>query len=459
LRSSARRGRKPATSSGGTPRPPASGAGSIPAGSPSRSCTESAAATERRSASTSATGRRAATTKADDKSLAAFRARARQVKDDARAGIDPKAKAREAKTAETEEQERIASATVDNLLDRYLKLDVRARGLRTGDDIETAFKRLVRPTLGKRSKYTLKRGDIVSLLDEIADANGKRMADLVLAYLSAAFRWEERRDEDFRSPIVAGMARLRPKAQARARILSDEELRDLWAALDAVKKVPTPYPRYVRCLLLTAARRTEIAAMPWEEISRGDGDDVLWILPPERSKSKIENALPLPPDVLALLGEPQRSGFVFSSNGGGAAMRGFSKSKAALDKAIAEIRTKDGRPPMPRWTYHDLRRTARSLMSRASVPADIGERVLGHVIGGVRGVYDRHSFIHEKGEALLKLAALVERIINPPSNGNVVALDEARVHIWQELRVQHDEPAHLQSKEEAESCSLAGVPL
>jgi integrase len=68
---------------------------------------------------------------------------------------------------------------------------------------------------------------------------------------------------------------------------------------------------------------------------------------------------------------------------------------------------------MPPWVLHDLRRTARSLMSRAGVSPDIAERVLGHVIPGIRGVYDRHSFLDEKRAALEQLGALVGRILNP----------------------------------------------
>ena len=66
---------------------------------------------------------------------------------------------------------------------------------------------------------------------------------------------------------------------------------------------------------------------------------------------------------------------------------------------------------MERWTLHDLRRTARSLMCRAGVPTDHAERCLGHVIGGVRGVYDRHDFRDEKAEAYAKLARLIDRIV------------------------------------------------
>ena len=64
------------------------------------------------------------------------------------------------------------------------------------------------------------------------------------------------------------------------------------------------------------------------------------------------------------------------------------------------------------WTLHDLRRTARSLMSRAGVRPDIAERVLGHAIKGVEGVYDRHSYRGDpRPEAL---ANLIENILRPP---------------------------------------------
>jgi integrase len=89
---------------------------------------------------------------------------------------------------------------------------------------------------------------------------------------------------------------------------------------------------------------------------------------------------------------------------------GFSKAKLALDKAIAAIREREGREPMANWTLHDLRRTARTLLSRAKVPADHAERCLGHVIGGVRGVYDRHGFLDEKRCAFEALAAIVNDI-------------------------------------------------
>ena len=59
------------------------------------------------------------------------------------------------------------------------------------------------------------------------------------------------------------------------------------------------------------------------------------------------------------------------------------------------------------------------MMIRAGVRPDISERVLGHVIAGVEGTYDRHSYADEKRDALEKLAAMIMRILNPVS-----AIDE-----------------------------------
>jgi hypothetical protein len=56
-------------------------------------------------------------------------------------------------------------------------------------------------------------------------------------------------------------------------------------------------------------------------------------------------------------------------------------------------------------------------MVRTGVRPDISERVLGHVIAGVEGTYDRHSYADEKREALEKLAEMLDRIlISQPSN-------------------------------------------
>ena len=48
--------------------------------------------------------------------------------------------------------------------------------------------------------------------------------------------------------------------------------------------------------------------------------------------------------------------------------------------------------------------------------SDHAERVLGHAIAGVEGVYDRHAYKDEKRLALAALADLVGRILGPKNN-------------------------------------------
>lgn len=300
-------------------------------------------------------------------------------------------------------------ATLKAICDEWAERE--GANLRTGDDRKATLERLVYPTLGSRPIGDIRRSDIVRMLDTIEDDSGPVMADQTLAFLRRVFNWHASRDDDFRSPIVRGMARTKPKSRARKRTLADDEIRDVWAALDSAPDLPACYPRYVRSLLLTATRRTEAAAMHSTEL---EGD--VWTIPGERYKTKLDHVVPLTPAALALIGgKPEgcnaNSWFVFSTTHGAKAFSGFSKAKRALDKEIAKRRKAEERDPMPNWTLHDLRRTARSLMSRAKVPADHAERVLGHVIGGVRETYDRYEYLDEKRAALKALARLVDRII------------------------------------------------
>jgi hypothetical protein len=88
------------------------------------------------------------------------------------------------------------------------------------------------------------------MLDGIADTKGARTSDKVLSLLGSAFRWHERRDDSFKSPIISGMTRLTLKELSRDRILNDDEIRSVWAASDQV--TPEAYGRLVRALLLSA---------------------------------------------------------------------------------------------------------------------------------------------------------------------------------------------------------------
>jgi integrase len=163
----------------------------------------------------------------------------------------------------------------------------------------------------------------------------------------------------------------------------------------------------VRFILLTAARRSEASALRWSEINGGE-----WTLPAERNKTKIELVRPLTRAALAVLPDSGCE-WVFAPNG--KPITALSQFKTRFDQGCG----------VSDYVLHDLRRTARSLMSRAGVDADIAERCLGHVIPGVRSVYDRHEYRREKQQAYEALAGLIDRIVKG-TGADIVSIGKRR---------------------------------
>ena len=141
--------------------------------------------------------------------------------------------------------------------------------------------------------------------------------------------------------------------------------------------------------------------------------DGIWNISTEAREKGSGGALVLPEVAIQAIRSQKRivdNPYVFAGRGTGH-LNAHHVLKRRIDQQIQ----------IEPWVFHDLRRTSRSLMARAGVPRDIAERVLGHVIQGVEGTYDRHSYRDEKADALAKLAGLVALIINPPAE-NVVPL-------------------------------------
>jgi integrase len=328
------------------------------------------------------------------------------------------AEERRQKEAERRARETEATKSLKAITNEYMKRD--GRKLRSADYRQKTFDRLVFPMLGDRPIDTLKRSEIIQLLDKIEDERGPSMAQSVLAYLSKVFNWHSTRDDDFLTPIRKGMARIKQGERARERTLTNDELRVVWRAGEATEG---PFGRFIQFLLLTATRRNEAAMMVRTEILP-EGN---WIIPAERMKAKKEHVVPLSQSSRTILdGMPKLGRYVFTTNGRGP-IRGFAKFKTTFDATVlAELRKQDHEAkPLPHWTLHDLRRTARSLMGKAKVLSEIAERCIAHVPRGVQGTYDRYAYLDEKREAFEKLAALIEIIITPKAD-NVTSLDERR---------------------------------
>jgi integrase len=321
----------------------------------------------------------------------------------------------------------------DSFIARYVekgdtgKDGKRREPLRTKDEIVRCLDKYVRPVWDARLFRSIKRSEVADLLDTIEDKHGARQADYVLAILRKIMRWYATRADDYNPVIVPGMSRTNPEDAQRDRILNDEEIRLVWQHADGI------FGALLKVALLTGQRREKVSTMKHRDIVDG-----VWTIPAEPREKNVPGALKLPQMVLDIIDQqPKITGNPFVFPGGRQGQRrgkrsgpppfnSFSERKALLDETIAAALKKAKRKPMERWTVHDLRRTARTLMARAKVPSDHAEHVLGHKLQGVRGVYDRFAYPEEKAAALNKLAKEINRILKqPPGSSNVVAIKTA----------------------------------
>ena len=300
--------------------------------------------------------------------------------------------------ADRRQKEEAGKNTFRAVAEEYLQRE--GKRLRTAGERRANLVRMVYPQFGSWQITDIRRTDIVRLLNKVEDERGPAAADHALAIVRRVLNWFATISDDYRSPVVPGMARTKPEDKERSRVLSDDELRAVWRAAG---QLSAPWGAYVRFLLLTAARRTEAARASWDELRGND-----WVLPAVRYKTKTELVLPLSAATRRVLeGLPRlhNSPWVFTTRGR-EPIAGFTAFKRKLDAACG----------VADWRLHDLRRTARSLMSRAGVSADVAERCLGHIIGGVRGIYDRHRYTEEMRHAFEALSAQIDRIVDPQEN-------------------------------------------
>jgi integrase len=315
------------------------------------------------------------------------------------------------------EDRRMARAAQANSLRSVAEEYFKREGpkLRSCKERRRVFERYIYPRFGARPIDSIKRSEIVRLLERVAEENGPVAAEHTYVALSRLFNWHALREDSFITPIVRGLGRVIQKNGPRTRSLSDDELRAVWRAAEG--RPGTAYGHLVRFILLTATRLREAADMNRSELSP-DGSE--WLIPAVRYKTKLDHLVPLSKLAQAVLAEVPvigSKGWVFTTNGD-VPISGFSKFKKAFDGLVLmELRKEDPEAkPLPSWTTHDLRRTARTLMARAGVSPDHAERALGHVIGGVQGVYDRYAYKEEKRAAFEALASQIERILHPQKN-------------------------------------------
>jgi integrase len=319
-----------------------------------------------------------------DLKIEAARGRAREAIRRIKDGLDPI------------EQAKPRPESVADIAENWLRRHVEKNKLRTAAEMRRLVEKYILPPWRDRVFVEIKRKDITDLLDAIEDRHGARTADAILTVLRSIASWVQARNDDYTPPFVRGMRRVPKEVHSRSRNLNDDEVRNVWRTAGDTQQ----FGALIRLLLLTAQRRDKVVRMRWSDI---DADGV-WTIPTAPREKGNPGKLPLPQAAIDVIqAQPRFVGndYVFAGHRGRRAFA-FARDKANFDKAS----------DVTDWRLHDLRRTARSLMSRAGVQSEHAERVLGHAIGGVEGIYNRHAYDAEKAAALEKLAALIEQIVS-----------------------------------------------
>jgi integrase len=277
--------------------------------------------------------------------------------------------------------------SIEAVVEEFLTLHVRRENRpKTARETERLLRRYVLPHWRGRSIDSIARRDVLAVLDRVVANGTPVMANRTLAATGKLFSWALSRDILAASPC-AGVKR--PiKERPRERVLSDDELKVVWAAAE---QIGFPFGKVFQMLVLTGQRLNEVGRMSWPEIKL---EHRLWTLPPERVKNDKEHEVPLSSAALDILTSvPRLSDEIVFTTTGTTPASGFSKAKLRID-ALA---------PIPAWRLHDLRRTVASGMARLNINLPVIEKVLNHSSGsfaGIVGVYQRHSFADEKRAAL-----------------------------------------------------------
>lgn len=233
-------------------------------------------------------------------------------------------------------------------------------------------------------------------------ADLQRTRSSVFSYykaLSPVFEFAVLQDWVLGSPFTK-LTKIIPNMRAgiKDRSLSIEEIKVLWPALETGRGSDSA-KRILKLTLLTAQRPGEVLGMHRREIS-GDW----WTIPPERNgKGKRHHRVFLTATAKELIGD--REGYIFPT------VWTDKEQPIATITASRTVRAANYYG-LPKWTPHDLRRTACTHMARLRIPEEHSEAIMNHAKEGMVKIYNTYGYDDEKQEALIKWEAELLRIVN-----------------------------------------------
>ena len=320
-------------------------------------------------------------------SLVDARKQAKDALADVQKGIDPAAEKQSARAADT----------FGALAARYLKEWAHEmKKPRSVKEDERNIKKDLLPLWGTRKANEIQRRDVIALVDGIAARGAKVHANRVLALVSKIFNFGF--DKEVVDTNPARLVKKPGKEHRRDRKLLPAEIR---AVCESIETEPPDTKDLFQLLLLTGQRPGEVRGMTWSEVDLEVG---WWTIPAERTKSKVEQRLPLVGIVLEILRRrfsTHDSEYVFPG-------RFKDDSLASHQKQFARIIERS----KVNFQARDLRRTLATNLAELGVERMTIKKILNHSEGkDVTAIYERHSYDKEKRDALTRWDRRLKEIV------------------------------------------------
>ncbi len=310
--------------------------------------------------------------------LSEARERALDIAREMREGSDPRARLE-------------AQIPLGKLIELY---DARlsARGVVKRKDMTSALQRGLSKHLNSPAA-DLTRKQVINILDKM-EANGRAgAASYLRKTLSAMLNWAVGADHLKHNPM-AGYRRERSTkaeasiaAQAKTTFTTEEELRVFWRASGTMRS--PVFRDFLRFMLMVGTRRTETAAMAWQQVTLGNKNE--WVIPAAQTKMGRTHTVYLGPMSRQLLAGQEKynaTDLVFPGRNL-KQMSGWSKLLKPMKEALGD----------EKFGFHALRRTYRTGLSELGVPYDVAELMVAHARSDLHQRYDKSTMEAERRKA------------------------------------------------------------
>lgn len=295
-------------------------------------------------------------------------------------------------------------------IEKYAKVEKR-----TWAEDERMLGREIYPAIGGMKILSVRRRDVLDIIDAKADAGRVGQSRKILALVRKLFNWAVSEDYLEMSPVAG----VKPKGKngQRDRYLTDDEIKTVWEALDGAALLPASKD-VIKLLFLTGQRSGEVCGMRRSEIDFAKRE---WVIPGERTKNGRTHVVPLSDMALSIIEAADDAADPDDTDAALFTRTGEPYDSKSMSRAV------HGKMQIleTSWTPHDARRTTATGMAAIGIPPHVIEAVLNHISGfrsGVAGIYNRNAYEPEKRAALDTWAAHLSAVVEGRKSGNVYRL-------------------------------------